>query len=127
MPSHHTPSWLPLLFMMVFLTLIPDTMCKRSKNSGKIGLRHNATASHHHPNKVVLFAKNAYQELGARQGNITLVADLYKGEFDQLNSYTKGQLGDTLSGLFEIRTLDLQNSILHARKMQELIAALLEK
>ena len=115
-----------MLSMAVFLLFVPETTGKHSKGLGKPHLRHNET-SLPHPNKIVHFAKHVYQELGASQGNITLVADLYQGEFEQLNTYTNGQLGDTLSGLFAIRVLDLQNSILHTRKMQELIAALLAK
>ena len=76
---------------------------------------------------IVRVAKTLYSNLGDRQGNVTLVADEYRGEFDQLNEITKGQLGDSLSALFAIRVLDLQTSILHTRKMQELLSSLLKK
>lgn len=75
----------------------------------------------------VHFAKTIYNDLGERQGNITAVADEYQGQFDQLNKSTKGQLGDSLSALFAIRVLDLQSSILHTRKMQELLSSFMKK
>jgi len=80
-----------------------------------------------HVNRVEQFAKHLYQDLGASQGNVTLVADQYQNDFDKLNESTQEQFGDSLRALFSIRLLDLQNSILHTRKMQELISALLGK
>lgn len=50
-----------------------------------------------------------------------MLADKYQGEFDQLDSQTGGRLGETLTALFEVRMLDLQASIRHARKMRQII------
>jgi hypothetical protein len=78
-------------------------------------------------NSLARFTEQMYEEVGNNKGNLTLVADGYRGNFDQLNAFTQGQLGDTLSTLFALRVLDLQYSILHTRKMQKLLAALLKK
>jgi len=69
----------------------------------------------------VRFTKNLYQELGDHWGNTTAVTDKYRDEFQDLNASTAGQLGETLSALFEIRMLDLQASVRHARKMRNVI------
>lgn len=71
---------------------------------------------------VVQFTKKLYKDLGNNLGhNATALADKYQGEFDQLDSHTGGRLGETLSTLFEIRMLDLQASIRHARRMRQVI------
>jgi len=79
-----------------------------------------------HADGFVRFAKSIYHDLGEKQGNVSFVANQYQGEFNELNQSTKGQLGDSLSALFAIRVLDLQNSILHTRKMQELLTSLMK-
>jgi hypothetical protein len=75
----------------------------------------------------VRFTKNLYKELGDHWGNATLVSDKYRDQFQQLNASTDGQLGQNLATLFEIRMLDLQASVRHARKMRAVIEALGEK
>lgn len=80
-----------------------------------------------HADGFVRFAKDMYHGLDEKQGNVTVIASKYQEEFDDLNETTQGQLGDSLSALFAIRVLDLQNSILHTRKMQELLSSLMKK
>ena len=71
---------------------------------------------------IVRFTKNLYKDLGSSWGaNTTVVADKYRDKFNRLNATTDGQLGQTLSALFEIRMLDLQASVRHARKMRSVI------
>jgi predicted metalloendopeptidase len=79
------------------------------------------------PDAIVHFTKNLYKELGNNWGNTTVVAEKYRDRFQRLNETTQGQLGDTLASLFEIRMLDLQASVRHARKMRAVIEALGEK
>lgn len=67
------------------------------------------------------FTKKLYRHIGNSLGNGTALADQFQGEFDQLDRRTGGRLGETLITLFEIRLLDLQASIRHARKMRQLI------
>lgn len=70
------------------------------------------------PEDVVRFTKNLYKDLGNSWNNTAAVADKYRPKFLELNQTTSGQLGQTLSSLLEIRMLDLQTSIRHARKMR---------
>jgi hypothetical protein len=78
------------------------------------------------PDDVVRFTKNLYKELGDHWGNTTLVSDKYRDQFQQLNASTDGQLGQNLATLFEIRMLDLQASVRHARKMRSVIQSFTE-
>ena len=70
---------------------------------------------------VVQFTKKLYKDLGQNIMNTTLLADKYQTEFDQLDKHVGGRLGETLSALSEIRLLDLQASIRHARRMRRII------
>jgi hypothetical protein len=54
-------------------------------------------------------------------GNSSRIAEKYRGEFEQLDAHTGGRLGQTLNSLIEIRMLDLQASIRHAKRMHRLI------
>ena len=78
------------------------------------------------PDDVVRFTKTLYKELGNNWGNTTTVTDKFRERFQDLNETTKGQLGQTLAALFEIRMLDLQASVRHARKMRSVIEAFSE-
>lgn len=71
--------------------------------------------------QVIKFTKKLYRDLGGHFANLTSVADKYQGEFDQLDQHTGGKLAETLSTLSELRLLDLQTSIRHARRMHKLI------
>lgn len=79
------------------------------------------------PDAIVHFTKSLYKELGNNWGNATIVADKYRDRFVKLNETSQGQLGDTLASLFEIRMLDLQASVRHAKKMRTVIEAFGEK
>ena len=68
--------------------------------------------------EVVSFTKNLYKDLGASWNNTDAVVDKYRPQFVELNQTSDGQLGQTLSSLLEIRMLDLQASVRHARKMR---------
>jgi hypothetical protein len=67
---------------------------------------------------VVRFTKNLYRELGNSWNNTDAVVDKYRPQFKELNQTSSGQLGQTLTSLLEIRMLDLQASVRHARKMR---------
>ena len=68
---------------------------------------------------IVHFSKNLYQELGTSTGNDTeAVIDKYRPQFAELDKSTEGILGQTLASLAEIRLLDLQASVRHARRLQ---------
>ena len=71
--------------------------------------------------QVIRFTKKLYRDLGGHFANLTSVADKYQGEFDQLDQHTGGKLAETLSTLSELRLLDLQTSIRHARRMHKLV------
>lgn len=82
--------------------------------------------THLDPDDVVRFTKTLYKELGSNWGNTTTVTDKFRERFRDLNETTEGQLGQTLAALFEIRMLDLQASVRHARKMRTVIEAFSE-
>lgn len=84
-----------------------------------------ATTRSPYPEQVVAFSKRMYSELGGKaQGNITLVSEEFQSEFDQINNSTHGDMGRSLISLFEIRMLDLQQSIHHARRMRDAVQRL---
>ena len=70
------------------------------------------------PEDIVRFTKNVYKELGNSWNNTDAVIDKYRPQFQELNQTSSGQLGQTLTSLLEIRMLDLQASVRHARKMR---------
>jgi hypothetical protein len=79
------------------------------------------------PEAIVRFTKNLYKELGTNWDNTTSVTEKFRDKFAKLNATTNGELGETLASLLEIRMLDLQASIRHARKMRGVLEALEEK
>ena len=76
------------------------------------------------PQDVVSFTKNLYKDLGASWNNTSDVTDKYKPAFRELDKSTDGALGQTLASLLEIRMLDLQTSVRHARKMRAVVESL---
>ena len=78
------------------------------------------------PEDIVRFTKNLYKDLGNSWNNTVAVADKYRPEFLELNQTSGGQLGQTLSSLMEIRMLDLQASVRHARKMRSVFQSFVE-
>jgi len=76
------------------------------------------------PQDVVRFTKNLYKDLGASWNNTSDVTDKYKPAFRELDKSTDGALGQTLASLLEIRMLDLQTSVRHARKMRAVVESL---
>jgi hypothetical protein len=82
---------------------------------------------HLDPDEVVRFTKSLYKDLGNSWNNATAVADKYRDKFLALNATTEGQITQTLGTLFEIRMLDLQASVRHARRMREVVSAFTEK
>lgn len=128
------PLSLLLSLLLLQISVIPMSVAKSVKPSKESSDSKSHSSNAHikghfseHVNRFEQFAKRLYQDLGASQGNVTFVADQYQNDFDMLNKSTQEQFGDSLSALFSIRLLDLQNSVLHTRKMQELISALLGK
>ena len=74
--------------------------------------------------KIIGFSKKMYSEIGGQPWNTTHelhVSQDLQNEFDLINDYTKGELGHTLTALAELRMLDLQMSILRARKMRDAV------
>lgn len=76
------------------------------------------------PHAVVRLTKNLYRDLGLNDGNVTTTAEKYRAKFRDLNVTADGQLEKYLASVFEIRMLDLQASIRHAKQMQAVIEEL---
>ncbi len=73
--------------------------------------------AHPSASDIVSFTKRIYSALGNKKP-IDL-ADDFKGEYATLNS--DGLLGEKLGTLQEMRLIDLQLSVRHARKMRDLL------
>jgi hypothetical protein len=71
------------------------------------------------PSDMVDFSKRIYRAMG--RNNATLVVNEFKPQFDELNGKTDGELGKTLGAAFEVRLLELQQSVRHAKAMLEVI------
>jgi hypothetical protein len=113
-----TPRHLPIALALLVTLVLPPATETGLAPSFKIT---HPTAPRLDPDDVVRFTKNLYKELGDHWGNATAISDKYRDKFQNLNASTDGQLGETLSALFEIRMLDLQASVRHARKMRSVI------
>ena len=113
-----TPRHLPIALALLVTLVLPPATETGLAPSFKIT---HPTAPRLDPDDVVRFTKNLYKELGDHWGNATAISDKYRDQFQNLNASTDGQLGETLSALFEIRMLDLQASVRHARKMRSVL------
>jgi hypothetical protein len=66
---------------------------------------------------IIRFQKRLYSAVTT--GNVTELANHFRPTFDDLNQ--DGILGDTLTMLYDMRLMDLQASVQHARKMRDVI------
>jgi len=76
-------------------------------------------------NEIANFVKAAYKDLGDNNGNVTRTVGNNQGDFNKLNSIMNGELGEVLSTVLDIRTLELEMSLEHTRTMQDVIAGLM--
>jgi len=76
---------------------------------------------------ILQFTKRIYKDLGNNMGNVTRTTDKFKEEYDDLENVTDGRLGPALSSLLEMRMLDLQASIRHARRMHQVVVGFIGK
>lgn len=72
------------------------------------------------PSDIVSFSKLMYSSLAS--GNAAMLAERFRSTFDSLNQDEK--LGETLDIMYDMRLMDLQASIRHARKMKDVIELL---
>lgn len=76
---------------------------------------------------ILQFTRKIYKDLGNNMGNVTRTTDKFQGEYDDLDNITDGRLGPALTSLLEIRMLDLQASIRHARRMHRVLDGFMGK
>jgi hypothetical protein len=120
----------PLLFALFLVLSLSEA--RVAKSLSKSFLRHKGKehGPPHVPQGVIVgsqiadFSKRMYGELGRVHGNVTHTVREFQGEFEELNTFSSGELANTLSALLEIRLLDLQMSIRHARVMRDAIGVL---
>jgi hypothetical protein len=74
--------------------------------------------------EIADFLKATYKDLGDNNGNTSETVSNRQGEYNKLNAAVNGDLGEILSSVFDIRILELQLSLNHARNMQQVIANL---
>lgn len=72
------------------------------------------------PVDIVSFSKRMYSSLAT--GDANTLAERFKPTFNALNH--DGNLGHTLDILYDMRLMDLQASVGHARKMKDVIEIL---
>jgi hypothetical protein len=82
------------------------------------------SANTHAKNRnIVQFSKKMYSYLGVvKPWNATFIADHFRPEFDRINA--DGTVGSALMALYDMRMQDLQTSVKHTRRMQEVLSAL---
>ena len=49
------------------------------------------------------------------------MAEGFKSEFDRLTASTGGAIGTALKAIYEMRMLDLQTSLTHARRLRDVL------
>ena len=114
----------PLALCLVFLACVADAGLAPSLKPHQPGPAPN---KHLDSDDVVSFTKSLYRDLGNNWNNATAVADKYRDRFNALNDTSDGHLSQTLASLFEIRMLDLQASVRHARKMRSVVESFAQK
>ena len=80
----------------------------------------HAATSDQRTSDIVDLQKTIYSVLG--QYDVPEIVSRFKPEFKRLN--TDGTLSDTLDALYEMRLLDMQISIQHAKKMRQVLKSL---
>jgi hypothetical protein len=75
--------------------------------------------------QVLEFSKRLYAEIG--HGHNETVSPELASDFAELNSLTDGALGGTLTALLELRLLELQHSVRHAREILDIVSGLTQK
>jgi hypothetical protein len=110
----------PLTFKPLHSVRIEDQMYHQ--NSVNLEEEYNTTPepAAPRPGDVVGLSKQIYSSLAS--GDAAEIAERFRPAFDGLNHDNK--LGDTLSILYDMRLMDLQASVKHARKMKEVITIL---
>lgn len=116
------PRHVPLLVItsLIMIAASDARMPKKARPIGeKIRILHATETKDVKPSDVVIFSKNLYARMGRE--NATQVVDEFQPEFDELNHDMHGHLGQTLGTLFEMKLMDLQQSVRHAKAMLDVI------
>ncbi len=119
---HHVPVLLIVSLLMIAASdaRVPK---KHKTISEKARILHEQKKGHSiAPSDVIIFSKNLYASMGHE--NITMVAEDFQSKFDELDQGMNGRLAQTLGTLFEMKLMDLQQSVRHARAMLDVIGRL---
>jgi len=100
---------------------VPHTQAVDEKDGSSPRTAHPLVAhdKSHLPEDMIDLSTRIYSAMGKQ--NTTLVVNEFKPQFDDLNNRSEGELGKTLGAAFEVRLLDLQQSVRHAKAMLEVI------
>lgn len=100
---------------------VPPTQAMNEKEGPSPRTTHPRVThdKNHLPEDMIDLSKRIYSAMGKQ--NTTLVVNEFKPQFDDLNQRSEGELGKTLGAAFEVRLLDLQQSVRHAKAMLEVI------
>ena len=69
---------------------------------------------------IMRFTRSVYDDLGAFD-NVTQTVDKFRDRFLSLNETSDGMVGRVLDTLFELKMLDLQQSIRRAKQMHAVL------
>lgn len=125
------PYHLPIFLAMSFLLLThSDARVPKKPHpiADKVRLLHHTNTDSHptshtvSPAEVFAFSKRISRE--AWRHNTTEVTNDFRREFGRINQATRGDLGNTLTGVFEIRLLDLQHAVRHAKAVVDIMKQL---
>ena len=110
-----------LLSILAATASMPTSSHRRS--AAEKAIRHRLAAVHastDHTHDVVELQKTIYSVLG--QYEVPEIISRFHSEFKRLD--VDGTLANTLDSLYEMRMLDMQISIQHAKKMRSVIDGL---
>jgi hypothetical protein len=125
------PYHLPILVAMTLL-LLAHSDARVSKKphpiADKVRLLHkrkmHSDRSVEPPSNGEILAFSGRMVRESWRKNVTSVADEFRNEFESINQATHGDLAKTLMGVFELRLLDLQHAVRHARAMVDIMQQL---
>ena len=122
------PTHLPIFSAMCLLLLMhSDARVPKKPHpiADKVRILHQNKPESHGPEATVskadVFALSKRISREAWHHNSTVVSEKFREDFNAMNQATHGDMGNTLTGVFEIRLLDLQHAVRHAKTMVDIM------
>jgi hypothetical protein len=109
---------------LCLLSVIISVMAVLAHCQGTANGNNIAKSSATRNSNIVQFSKKMYSSMGNQVGrawNASAMAEGFKSEFDKLSASTGGVVGTALKAIYEMRMLDLQTSLTHARRLRDVL------